>query len=222
MSTALFAAADTNGWVTTGLTKSSCWPGNATVEYTSRGAAGRPYTECRAWLEKWIVAAQPVAVILSASPRHRLSGITNVKNSREWVAASQVALAAGVVSVAETFLAAGIPTVVIKHTPIHQHLIPSCLSSPVARDLVDAVAACTSKAADVLSSDGALILASRQCPELRLISFDDAFCAGDGPCPPVVGNVVVYRDAHHMTATYSATLAPALSRRLRAALPGIL
>ena len=165
LSTALFAAADTNGWVTTALTKSRCWPGMATVEYTSRGAAGRPYTECWAWLEKavaWIVAAQPAAVILSASPRHRLSGITNVKNSREWVAASQVALAAGVVSVAETFLAAGIPTVVIKHTPIHQHLIPSCLSSSVARDLVDAVAACTSKAADVLSSDGALILASRQ------------------------------------------------------------
>lgn len=98
----------------------------------------------------------------------------------------------------------------------------ACLSSAVARVLVDAVAACTSKAADVLSSDGALILASRQCPELRLISFDDAFCAVDGPCPPVIGNVVVYRDAHHMTATYSATLAPALSRRLRAALPGIL
>ena len=34
-------------------------------------------------------------------------------------------------------------------------------------------------------------------------------CPGDR-CSPIVGNVLVYRDKHHLTATYAATLASAL------------
>lgn len=36
-------------------------------------------------------------------------------------------------------------------------------------------------------------------------------------CPMVIGNVVVWRDAHHLTATYSRMLAPYLADRL----PGV-
>jgi hypothetical protein len=35
-------------------------------------------------------------------------------------------------------------------------------------------------------------------------------------CAPVVGNVVVYRDSHHLTNTYSKTLVPYLQQRLLA------
>jgi hypothetical protein len=37
---------------------------------------------------------------------------------------------------------------------------------------------------------------------------------GPTVCAPVVGNVVVYRDSHHLTNTYSKTLEPYLLRRL--------
>ncbi|MCF3942682.1 acyltransferase family protein [Oceanobacillus alkalisoli] len=37
--------------------------------------------------------------------------------------------------------------------------------------------------------------------------FTDRFCE-DGSCKAVVGNVLVYTDSHHITATYSSTLAP--------------
>ena len=46
-----------------------------------------------------------------------------------------------------------------------------------------------------------------------IIDLSDAACPVD-PCPLVVGNVLVYRDNHHLTATFSASLAGALERAL--------
>ena len=45
------------------------------------------------------------------------------------------------------------------------------------------------------------------------------FCASDF-CPGIIGNVLVYRDAHHITATYSALLAGPLYEELATLLPG--
>ena len=38
-------------------------------------------------------------------------------------------------------------------------------------------------------------------------------CVGD-PCPAVVSDMIVYRDHHHLTATFSRSLAPALDALL--------
>jgi hypothetical protein len=38
-------------------------------------------------------------------------------------------------------------------------------------------------------------------------------CPGTS-CPPVIGNVLVYRDNHHLTAEYSSSLAPFLTKAL--------
>lgn len=34
-------------------------------------------------------------------------------------------------------------------------------------------------------------------------------------CPAVIGGVLVYRDRHHMTATYARSLAPILEQKLK-------
>jgi hypothetical protein len=47
------------------------------------------------------------------------------------------------------------------------------------------------------------------------IDMTDYFC-GVETCPTIIGGVLVYRDAHHFTATYSQTLTPYLERELRA------
>jgi hypothetical protein len=47
-----------------------------------------------------------------------------------------------------------------------------------------------------------------------LVDLSDAICPGD-PCQPVIGDMIVYRDDHHLTATFAASLA----RLLEAALP---
>lgn len=52
------------------------------------------------------------------------------------------------------------------------------------------------------------------------VSFADLseyFCT-DTNCPPVIGNVLVYRDQHHLTTLYSKTLGPALKEYLEPAL----
>lgn len=43
------------------------------------------------------------------------------------------------------------------------------------------------------------------------------FCIDD-TCPPVIGNVLVYRDLHHLTTLYSETMAPALKEHILNAL----
>jgi hypothetical protein len=50
-------------------------------------------------------------------------------------------------------------------------------------------------------------------PRVALLDFSDQFCA-DGFCPAVIGNVLVYRDKHHVSDTYIRTLAPVFGERL--------
>ncbi len=52
---------------------------------------------------------------------------------------------------------------------------------------------------------------------IRIVDLTEHFCRS-GVCPAVVGRVVVYADASHITATYSRTVGPYLEPQLRAAL----
>ena len=51
-------------------------------------------------------------------------------------------------------------------------------------------------------------------PRLHRLDLTDVICDAEA-CPPVIGNVQVYRDKHHLSATFAATLAPALAPHLR-------
>ncbi|MGK9219622.1 acyltransferase [Microbacterium barkeri] len=50
-------------------------------------------------------------------------------------------------------------------------------------------------------------------PRAQLIDTADLYCASNG-CPMVIGNANVYRDQHHVTATYIITAAPYLAERI--------
>lgn len=55
------------------------------------------------------------------------------------------------------------------------------------------------------------------------VTFADmsAYFCIDNTCPPVIGNVLVYRDLHHLTTLYSETMAPALKEHIMEALNDI-
>lgn len=55
--------------------------------------------------------------------------------------------------------------------------------------------------------------AARRVPGVDVVDPLEILCP-DGRCPAVMGNVVVYRNAYHLTATFARTLAPWLGRRL--------
>jgi peptidoglycan/LPS O-acetylase OafA/YrhL len=50
-----------------------------------------------------------------------------------------------------------------------------------------------------------------------LVDLTRAFCEGD-VCPAVIGHVIVYRDEHHITATFSKTYAPFVVRAIQRAI----
>jgi len=61
--------------------------------------------------------------------------------------------------------------------------------------------------------------AVRGLPGAHLVDLSRYFCQ-DGSCPPVIGDVLVYRDPGHVTSTYARTLAPMLQRGVEDALAG--
>jgi hypothetical protein len=52
---------------------------------------------------------------------------------------------------------------------------------------------------------------------VSFVDFTDYVCEPT-TCPPIIGNVYVYRDFNHPTATYMRTLSPIVEERLLAAL----
>jgi peptidoglycan/LPS O-acetylase OafA/YrhL len=62
-------------------------------------------------------------------------------------------------------------------------------------------------------SDGAAI-AARETPGVNLINLDRFYCTAT-TCPMVIGNVAVYYDPTHITATYSRSLGPYIGADLR-------
>ena len=62
------------------------------------------------------------------------------------------------------------------------------------------------------ANEAVLTEAAGLAPRVDVADFSDVFCTDD-LCKPVIGNVVVYSDNHHLTDTFARTMIP----RLRAA-----
>ncbi|WP_062467521.1 acyltransferase family protein [Demequina maris] len=65
-------------------------------------------------------------------------------------------------------------------------------------------------------SDSILAAAAALEGAVPVVDMTDAYC-WDGTCPLVIGHVGVYRDTHHITATYSESLGSYLMERIQAA-----
>jgi peptidoglycan/LPS O-acetylase OafA/YrhL len=94
---------------------------------------------------------------------------------------------------------------------------PAMEGDPVACVEQNGIEACSPKRSDVLSPE---VPWERLDPQPSNVTFADlsgSFCQ-EGTCPPVVGNVYVYRDYHHISTLYSKTLAGPLKEPLREAL----
>jgi peptidoglycan/LPS O-acetylase OafA/YrhL len=79
-------------------------------------------------------------------------------------------------------------------------------------------AACSRERSHVLLDDGHAAAVIRD-PSAHLVDLTSFYCVG-AVCPPVIGNVVVYRDGSHLTATYARSLAPYLGGKLAKILDG--
>jgi peptidoglycan/LPS O-acetylase OafA/YrhL len=179
-------------------TKSAC--ASIDVEQTWEGA---PYTSCGTWRDAVIaqLRAHPPAMVVLADYTASIGGADPEGRWRD-----------GMESTIRT-LSAFTEVVLIADTPDLRDSPGVCLSAHL-----DDTASCTKAASDALDAPGRRgTAAAASATGTPLIDLTGYFCSD--VCPPIIGNVLVYRDSHHMTATYSASLAGPLGARLTPLLP---
>jgi peptidoglycan/LPS O-acetylase OafA/YrhL len=205
---AFSAAALLGDWKVSGLAKMGCAFTDMVVIRGGQQGPETEFKECRGWTDEamaWIAAQKPDAVIVSYSSHHKILGVS--------LEESQPRIADATLSLVRKLEGQGIDVGTIRHTPWSETTVAAkCLAKRGAT-----FKKCTRAARDVLK-DAALGIAARRYAPLRELDFTDAFCRR-GQCPPVIGNVLVYRDRHHMTGAYSYSLGRTLYQRIQAKFP---
>jgi SGNH domain (fused to AT3 domains) len=99
--------------------------------------------------------------------------------------------------------------IVIRDTPKTRPDVTQCVARAIQRrELPDR--ACSTSRSESLDADAAMVAARElRSPRVQSVDLTHYFC-GRRRCYPVSGGVLVLRDQHHMTATYSTTLGPML------------
>jgi peptidoglycan/LPS O-acetylase OafA/YrhL len=182
-------------------------PLTAAMMITSTGA---PYTACHAWgaaaVQDLETKIKPDVVITSGIP-----GLSTVKYPAGG-AAAQAEIGLGMAQYWKQLESHGISVIAIKESPSMGLNVPECVAANPTAPKKCAVLKSKAIAPD-LPTVYATKAASGTVP---LIDMNSLIC-GRVKCQPVVGNVLVYQDNHHLTSTYTLTIAPYLEERLFAA-----
>ncbi len=112
----------------------------------------------------------------------------------------------------KTLTDAGVPVVAVRDTPRHPSDPATCvqLNGPKAP-------ACTTPRAELYSANPPYASTPGVPPGVSFVDLTSYFCTATA-CPPVIGNVWVYKDFNHPTAAFMRTLSPVLAEQLDAAL----
>lgn len=180
-------------------TKSSCPAVDVTVL-----ANQVPNHGCDAWrasvLEQLKQAPADLVIISSASS-YDLADIASMDRAASW--------GEGLRRTVAELAGAGSRVLVIADTPSFQHSPPTCVSKNP-RELE----ACAASRLDVIDSElGETERKAALAAGADYVDLNDYICA-TGTCPVVIANLLVYRDASHLTVPFVHYLAPALAPRL--------
>lgn len=162
-----------------------------------------PYPQCREWVET------TMAKLVTDRPDYVFTTST-----RPWNIKAGDVMPATYIGIWQTLSDNNIPILGVRDTPWlvkdGQPFNPAdCLAKAHNSQ------SCGIKRSDLLSDHNGTLDFVAQFPLLRPLDLSDAICRPD-TCRAVEGNVLIYRDAHHLTATYMRTLAPELGRQIAA------
>ncbi len=184
-------------------------PWTATLTAKLHGAA--PYTSCQDWgaatLQDLLTKYRPDVVITSARP------VLGTPSHPEPDPTSFGQIADGMVTYWRQLIDAGTRIVAIQETPEPGRNVPDCLARPGA---TPPECASPTKTADTPHSPLQQAVHKIADGRVELVDMNDLIC---GPllCRPIIDyDILVYRDTHHLTLTYSLSLLPDLRRRLLA------
>jgi peptidoglycan/LPS O-acetylase OafA/YrhL len=204
-SSALANLATRRGWKLVAVTHSSC-PWTATL--TTQTGKKTPYTACDKWgatvLNDLVTRIKPDVVITSDRPTNGVPD--NPKSTPE----SRQDIGEGMAKYWTDLGKHGIPVVAIQESPEMGKDIPTCLAARGGSP-----AKCSVPADKAIYTDTAVDTAARTVSSAAVVDLNPFICTAK-VCPPVVGNVVVYRDSHHLTKTYTLSLEPYLEKSLLA------
>lgn len=175
------------GWKLVTLTKSACAFSRVDVL-----KAGKPYPSCAEWRENVVARIKELgaATVFTSQSRY------------DYVSAQ--AMTQGLRSVWSELTQAGAQVVAIHDTPWMPFQPADCLAGDPKE--------CVARREEVAAKD-VFSAAAEGMDAVRVIDLTDGIC-GPETCEAVVGNIIVWRDQHHMTATYAEALAPFLGRKL--------
>jgi peptidoglycan/LPS O-acetylase OafA/YrhL len=200
---AVQALADERGWRLRAITKSACPMAEGTVW---NSVLKRGYRECDEWREAaygLIEAEAPELVLVAADGRYELMADDGSRLGEGHVEAWQEALTASLERIGELA-----PVIVIADTPRVGYDPAECLATSAG------IEDCDVERARMVDAEYAQLEASAaDAAGAGLVSATDWICF-EQDCPLVRGSMLVYRDSHHLTATF----ADLLSERLGAAI----
>ncbi len=173
-------------------TKSSCPLVDSPLNLTD----GSQYEECAAWnsnVTEQLLDERPDLVVVSTA---------------EYDPADGSSLSDGLTRAWEPILAAGIPLVAIADIPIPGINVPECVEINPTQ-----MTNCAVPREEALNNARQDQERAVQATGASWIDLTDMICPTE-QCAPVIGNVLVFRDKSHLTATYSMSLASALGAQL--------
>jgi peptidoglycan/LPS O-acetylase OafA/YrhL len=198
---ALDAIAVRRHWKLVTELHSSC-PWTATVMLNSNGKG--TFTACHAWgaavLHDLLTASRPDVVITSDYP--------NMATPRNPVSESPAAVAeigAGMARYWTSLENAGISVTAIKESPDLVEDVPACVEKYPA----DLARCDVPRSTAILSNSPVSHAAQLMGGDVTVVDANSLVC-GPRMCAPVVGNILVYSDRHHLTWCYSKSTAPFL------------
>ncbi|GGK89672.1 acyltransferase [Mangrovihabitans endophyticus] len=189
-------------WRLVVVTKSACSAADSVIYYKM---VRRAFTECVDWRKAaWqrIRALRPAMVVMSSV------GTGDMLHADDQDEAWAAGWARSVVRVSGP----STRVVVLADTPWQAGDVPDCLSAHLTTP-----GACVAPRADavLLPRRRLLVAAAVRARGAQVIDPTPWFCTATA-CPVMVGNVLVFRDGHHMTTAYARMLTPLLA----GALPG--
>jgi len=187
-------------WKILPMTKANCPP---IGQLTWLVAFSRSFTECLDWQEaalSKIESIHPALLFVTFSREFSFVEDGNLVPATQDLSRLQ----SGMTAMLQRAKAAADRTIYIADTPRPVTNPVNCLAD---KGLVEDCALMTSDA--INSGYAATEEAAAAASGVPIIRPADFLCATD-ICPLVFGNTLVYRDASHITATFSATLAPIL------------
>ena len=167
---------------------------------------GVPYPQCHDWVMRVmerVKADKPDAVFTNSTrPRDFATG--------DWIPDTYT-------PIFDEFTDAGIPVLGIRDTP-WPHNAQGAIDSPTCLANGGSAESCGTRRLSALAPvDPAQAYAAKN-PMFHPLDMSNGVCTPD-LCPAIVGNITVYKDWHHLSATYVRSLTDELGRQMSEALP---